>query len=379
MGEGGCVSVKQRGLKILVESFRDWGRDCRCGPGEDNSCRKRFDWKLGDLPFGYDHKYCYSHIGYNLKATDMQAAVGVSPIEKIACVHRDSPQNFQTLHQGLSDLSEFFIMPEATAGSIPSWFGFPITVRDGAPIGRSAVMRYLEEHKIATRLLFGGNLIRQPAYLDKPYRVAGDLKVSDTVMNQTFWVGIYPGISQPMMDYVLDVFHRIPKFALQAGDFSLVNPGGTNGYTQFPRALFIFEMANNHMGLPEHGLREFENSANRKEFHSTSHSSSSTANWIHSYIPTTGQDGFQIRKAFPETRLTADQYKILQDEIKAKGFVTICTPFDEASVDLIEEHDFDIIKVASCSFTDWPLLERIVKTKKPIIASTAGIALAGYG
>ena len=211
MGEGGCVSVERQELKVLVESFRDWGRDCRCGPGEDNSCRKRFDWKLGDLPFGYDHKYCYSHIGYNLKATDMQAAVGVSQMKKLPAFTEIRRKNFETLHQGLSDLSEFFIMPEATAGSIPSWFGFPITVRDGAPFSRNAVVRYLEEHKIATRLLFGGNLIRQPAYRDKPYRVAGDLKVSDTVMNQTFWIGIYPGISPPMIDYVLDVFHRIPK------------------------------------------------------------------------------------------------------------------------------------------------------------------------
>ncbi len=211
MGEGGCVSVEQQELKVLVESFRDWGRDCHCGPGEDNSCRKRFDWKLGGLPFGYDHKYCYSHIGYNLKATDMQAAVGVSQMKKLPAFTEIRRKNFQMLHQGLSDLSEFFIMPEATAGSTPSWFGFPITVREGAPFSRNAVVRYLEEHKIATRLLFGGNLIRQPAYHDKPYRVAGELKMSDTVMNQTFWIGIYPGISPPMMDYVLDVFHRVPR------------------------------------------------------------------------------------------------------------------------------------------------------------------------
>ncbi|MFZ2448639.1 MAG: lipopolysaccharide biosynthesis protein RfbH [Syntrophobacteraceae bacterium] len=211
MGEGGCVSVKERELKVLVESFRDWGRDCRCGPGEDNACGKRFDWKLGDLPFGYDHKYCYSHIGYNLKATDMQAAVGVSQMKKLPAFTEVRRRNFQTLHQGLSDLSDLFIMPEATAGSMPSWFGFPITVRDGAPMDRNAVVRHLEEHKIATRLLFGGNLIRQPAYRDRPYRVAADLKMSDTVMDRTFWIGIYPGISPQMMDYVLDVFHRIPK------------------------------------------------------------------------------------------------------------------------------------------------------------------------
>jgi CDP-6-deoxy-D-xylo-4-hexulose-3-dehydrase len=211
MGEGGCVSGQQREIRILLESFRDWGRDCWCETGKDNACKRRFDWKLGDLPFGYDHKYTYSHIGYNLKATDMQAAVGFSQMKKLPAFIEIRRRNFELLHSGLRDLSEFLIMPEATAGSIPSWFGFPLTVKHDAPFSRSTLVRFLEEHKIATRLLFGGNLTRQPAYLGVPHRVIGDLKVSDAVMNQAFWIGVYPGISQPMIDHVLDVFHRIPK------------------------------------------------------------------------------------------------------------------------------------------------------------------------
>lgn len=211
MGEGGCVCARERELKVLVESFRDWGRACWCEPGRDNSCGKRFDWKLGELPFGFDHKYSYSHVGYNLKATDMQAAVGVAQLKKLPSFIETRRRNFEILHRGLSDLSEFLIMPEATAASIPSWFGFPLTVREDAPFSRSSLVRYLEEHKIATRLLFGGNLTRQPAYKNLPFRVAAELKVSDLVMNQTFWIGVYPGISQPMLDYVLEVFHGIPK------------------------------------------------------------------------------------------------------------------------------------------------------------------------
>ncbi len=220
MGEGGCVCTNRRDLKVLVESFRDWGRDCWCDTGEDNTCKRRFEWKLGDLPFGYDHKYCYSHIGYNLKATDMQAAVGVSQMKKLPTFIETRRKNFQMLHRGLSDLQEFLILPEATPGSNPSWFGFPITVRDSAPFSRNDLVLFLDEHKIATRLLFGGNLTRQPAYRDVPFRVAGELKVSDTVMNQTFWIGLYPGISEPMMDYVLDVFHRIPKILTKSGKVS---------------------------------------------------------------------------------------------------------------------------------------------------------------
>ena len=211
MGEGGCVAVQTNELKTLVESFRDWGRDCNCGPGEDNSCKRRFEWKLGDLPFGYDHKYCYSHIGYNLKATDMQAAVGVSQLKKLPAFLEMRRKNFAALHHGLNDLSEFFILPEATPGSIPSWFGFPLTLREDCPFDRNGVVRCLEDRKIATRLLFGGNLVRQPAYRNVNHRVAGGLTVSDIVMNRTFWIGVYPGISPRMLDYVLEVFHSMPK------------------------------------------------------------------------------------------------------------------------------------------------------------------------
>jgi CDP-6-deoxy-D-xylo-4-hexulose-3-dehydrase len=209
MGEGGCVAVQNRELKVLVESFRDWGRDCTCGPGEDNACKRRFEWKLGELPFGYDHKYCYSHIGYNLKATDMQAAVGVSQLKKLEAFIETRCNNFEALYRGLSDLSDFFVLPEATPGSVPSWFGFPLTVREDGPLNRNGVVRRLEEGKIATRLLFGGNLVRQPAYRGVPHRVAGNLTVSDIVMNRTFWIGVYPGISPPMIDYVVEVFHSM--------------------------------------------------------------------------------------------------------------------------------------------------------------------------
>ncbi len=211
MGEGGCVCGGQKELLPLLESFRDWGRDCWCKPGNDNSCMRRFDWKLGDLPFGYDHKYTYSHIGYNLKATDMQASVGCSQIKKLPAFIEIRRRNFEILCSGLQDLSEFFVLPEPTPGSVPSWFGFPLTLREDAHLSRSTLLRWLDERKIASRLLFGGNLIRQPAYRDVPCRVIGDLKVSDVVMNRSFWIGLYPGLTGPMIDYVLDVFHRIPK------------------------------------------------------------------------------------------------------------------------------------------------------------------------
>jgi CDP-4-dehydro-6-deoxyglucose reductase, E1 len=210
MGEGGCVATKDQQLKILVESFRDWGRDCRCGTGEDNSCKRRFDWKLGDLPMGYDHKYCYSHLGYNLKTTDLQAAVGVSQLKKLDGFTKIRKKNFNLLLQGLGDLSDIFILPLATKNSVPNWFGFPITLRDEAPFSRNDLVRYLEEHRIATRLLFGGNLTRQPAYRDVVFRTIGNLENSDTVMNRTFWIGVYPGLSDEMIHYVLEVLHKAP-------------------------------------------------------------------------------------------------------------------------------------------------------------------------
>jgi CDP-6-deoxy-D-xylo-4-hexulose-3-dehydrase len=210
MGEGGSVLTNDPALRALVESFRDWGRDCWCDTGKDNTCGKRFDWQFGDLPPGYDHKYTYSHIGYNLKMTDMQAAVGVAQLAKLDGFILARKRNFQALREGLRDLEEFFILPEATPGSDPSWFGFPIAVRPEAPFSRNQVTRYLEEHKIATRLLFGGNLVRQPAYKDSPRRVIGSLKNSDFVMNQVFWIGVYPGITPAMLDYTLEVMRALP-------------------------------------------------------------------------------------------------------------------------------------------------------------------------
>jgi CDP-6-deoxy-D-xylo-4-hexulose-3-dehydrase len=211
MGEGGCVLTDQPLLKKLVESFRDWGRDCWCEPGKENTCGKRFDWQIGDLPYGYDHKYIYSHIGYNFKLTDMQAAVGVAQLKKLPAFIQIRRRNFQVLYEGLRDLQEFFILPQATPGSEPSWFGFPLAVRPEAPFTRSEVVRYLEEHKIATRLLFGGNLVRQPAYAEVTYRKIGILANSDFVTMQVFWIGVYPGLSEEMLHYILEVFHSCVK------------------------------------------------------------------------------------------------------------------------------------------------------------------------
>jgi CDP-4-dehydro-6-deoxyglucose reductase, E1 len=210
MGEGGCVLTDSPMLRTLGESFRDWGRDCWCQPGKDNTCGKRFEWQLGGLSCGYDHKYTYSHIGYNLKLTDMQAAVGVSQLSKLPSFIEARRRNFRFLREKLSDLEEFFILPCPTPGSEPSWFGFPIAVRPGAPFDRNDAVRFLEDRKIATRLLFGGNLIRQPAYRDVPHRVVGELPNTDFVMERLFWVGTYPGITEFMLDYVAAAFHDLP-------------------------------------------------------------------------------------------------------------------------------------------------------------------------
>jgi len=211
MGEGGCVLTDRPPLKTLVESFRDWGRDCWCDPGKANTCGKRFDWQLGELPHGYDHKYIYSHIGYNLKATDMQAAVGVAQFKKLPAFIKKRQENFQHLYDGLKDLEEFFILPRATAYSNPSWFGFPLTVREHVPFMRRDLVCYLEESKIATRLLFSGNLTRQPAYQEIKFRIVKDLSQSDQVMNRTFWLGVYPGLTKEMIDYVIAQFHQFVR------------------------------------------------------------------------------------------------------------------------------------------------------------------------
>jgi CDP-6-deoxy-D-xylo-4-hexulose-3-dehydrase len=211
MGEGGAVLAEKPLLKTLLESFRDWGRDCWCAPGDANTCGKRFDWQLGELPHGYDHKYTYSHIGYNLKATDLQASVGVAQLKKLPSFIEARKKNFATLKSGLADAQEFFALPEATPNSEPAWFGFPILLRPGAPFSRKELIDFLDEGKIATRLLFGGNLTRQPAYRDVRYRKIGSLENSDLVMNQLFWIGVYPRLTQPMLDYMIETLHAAPK------------------------------------------------------------------------------------------------------------------------------------------------------------------------
>ena len=211
MGEGGCVLTDRPALKTLIESFRDWGRDCWCVPGAANTCGKRFDWQLGDLPHGYDHKYTYSHVGYNLKLTDMQAAVGVAQLQKLPAFIETRRRNFRFLLEGLSDLQQFFILPEATPNSDPSWFGFPLAIRPEAPFTRDYVLRYLDERKIATRLLFGGNLLRQPAYQGIRHRKIGDLRNSDFVMNNVLWMGVWPGLSEAMLSFVVETLHLMVK------------------------------------------------------------------------------------------------------------------------------------------------------------------------
>ena len=204
MGEGGAVFTNDSDLKRIVESFRDWGRDCYCEPGKENTCGKRFCWKLGDLPFGYDHKYTYSHLGFNLKISDMQAAVGLAQLGKLPEFVERRKQNFRYLTDRLRGAEEFLILPEATAKSDPSWFGFPITIRDSADVNRVDLLTYLDQYKIGTRLLFAGNLTRQPYFKGRNYRVSGDLANTDIIMNRTFWVGCYPGLTEPMLDYVAE-------------------------------------------------------------------------------------------------------------------------------------------------------------------------------
>jgi CDP-4-dehydro-6-deoxyglucose reductase, E1 len=203
LGEGGAVLTDKPSLQVLIESFRDWGRDCWCNPGKDNTCGKRFEWQLGTLPCGYDHKYTYSHIGYNLKATDLQAALGVSQIEKLPHFIERRRENFAYLRQALQRWEKYLMLPEATPGSEPSWFGFPIGVREDAPFRRDELTRALESQKIGTRLLFAGNLTRQPAYQGSEYRVIGDLKNTDFVMNNVFWIGVYPGLTTDMLEFTV--------------------------------------------------------------------------------------------------------------------------------------------------------------------------------
>ena len=202
-GEGGAVFIKSPLVKKQVESFRDWGRDCYCETGKDNTCQKRFEWKLGELPEGYDHKYTYSHIGYNLKATDMQAAIGLSQLGKLEDFINARKRNFAYIYERL-DGFEGLILPQATPNSDPSWFGFPITLDPAHRVNREELLRYLDDKKIGTRLMFAGNILKQPAYKGIDFRVVGDLTNTDIVMTRTFWIGVYPGLTSQMLDYVTD-------------------------------------------------------------------------------------------------------------------------------------------------------------------------------
>jgi CDP-4-dehydro-6-deoxyglucose reductase, E1 len=204
MGEGGAVFTNNGELKTIAESFRDWGRDCYCAPGKDNTCGKRFCWKLGDLPYGYDHKYTYSHIGYNLKITDMQAACALAQMDRLEGFIQARRDNFASLRERLRDAEEFLILPEATPNSNPSWFGFPITIRPGANAERVDLLNFLSQRNIGNRLLFGGNLTRQPSMIGRNFRVSGTLRNTDVIMNDTFWVGVYPGLTASMLDYLAE-------------------------------------------------------------------------------------------------------------------------------------------------------------------------------
>jgi CDP-6-deoxy-D-xylo-4-hexulose-3-dehydrase len=204
MGEGGAVFTNNPELKMIAESFRDWGRDCYCAPGKDNTCNKRFCWKLGTLPEGYDHKYTYSHLGYNLKITDMQAACGLAQMDRVDGFVAARRHNFNYFKERMKSCEEFLILPEATPNSDPSWFGFPMTLRPEANVSRVDLLGYLDQHKIGTRLLFAGNLTRQPYMIGRNFRVSGELTNTDRVMHDTFWTGIYPGLSEEMLDFVAE-------------------------------------------------------------------------------------------------------------------------------------------------------------------------------
>lgn len=208
-GEGGAVLIKNVGLKRIVESIRDWGRDCWCPPGCDNTCLKRHEWTLGELPEGYDHKYTYSHLGYNLKSGDIQAAIGLAQLDRLDSFTELRRRNWSYLLNGLKELEEFFVFPKATVNSDPSWFGFALTVKHDSPKTRNEIVQELNKKKIGTRLLFGGNLLRQPAFIGTPRRVVSDLANTDRVMNDTFWIGVWPGLSIQMLDYMIVTLREI--------------------------------------------------------------------------------------------------------------------------------------------------------------------------
>ncbi len=211
MGEGGAVFTNNALLKRIIASLRDWGRDCYCDPGKSNTCGKRFDWELGDLPKGYDHKYTYSHVGYNLKITDMQAAVGLAQLKQLPEFIEKRKLNFKLLKEGLSPFENFIILPNATSKSDPSWFGFPITVRDNAPFSKNDLINFLTQKFIDTRPIFAGNMIKQPYFKDIKYRIVGDLKNTDLIMENSFWIGVYPGLNNEMINYVITQFNDFFK------------------------------------------------------------------------------------------------------------------------------------------------------------------------
>jgi len=206
MGEGGAVLTNNPQLKRIVESFRDWGRDCYCPTGKSNTCGKRFEWKLGDLPFGYDHKYTYSHVGYNLKITDMQAAIGLAQLDRLPEFIKIRKENFELLYSGLSSFEKFLILPSSSENCKPSWFGFPITVKDNIPFSRESLVNYLASKLVDTRPIFAGNLIKQPYFKNKIFRTSKTLSNTDKIMNQSFWIGVFPGLSKDMLEYTIKQF-----------------------------------------------------------------------------------------------------------------------------------------------------------------------------
>ena len=208
-GEGGAVLIKKVALKRIVESFRDWGRDCWCPTGCDNTCLRRYEWTLGELPEGYDHKYTYSHLGYNLKSGDIQAAIGLAQLDRLDSFIELRRRNWTYLLNGLQGLEELFVLPKVTENSNPSWFGFALTVKPGSPKTRNEIVQELNHKKIGTRLLFGGNLLRQPAFIGTPRRIIGDLANTDRIMNDTFWIGVWPGLSIEMLDYMIESMHGL--------------------------------------------------------------------------------------------------------------------------------------------------------------------------
>ncbi len=209
MGEGGAVFTNRGKLRLLIESFRDWGRDCFCDPGKENTCGKRFSWQFGQLPRGYDHKYTYTHLGYNLKITDVQAACGLAQLQRLEEFIQRRKDNFLYLTNRLQNLTDYLILPQATKNSDPSWFGYPITLKDSANLDRRHLLEYLDQYKIGTRLLFAGNVLKQPYFRGRTHRVVGDLLSTNVIMNQTFWIGVYPGLTQDMLEYTVS---KIEKF-----------------------------------------------------------------------------------------------------------------------------------------------------------------------